>query len=170
MISQKKRPSNAKGVMGYRAPGGIKKLDELDLAEQAVAMAKASLEQNGRKRAFFTEYRDRPIVGYKRLIQLQKQIAQLMKQQEQEMAKLDMASFMVETCEALDAGLVEKLSLAEKKVRDIIERRRREREALKPKAERSSKPRTPQLDQATKDNLARAGFDLGMLQKLASLV
>jgi hypothetical protein len=157
--------------MGYYHGGGIKKLDELDLAEQEVLRCRAAVEQNGRKRAFFTEYRDRPVVGYKRLIQLQRQIAQLMKQQEQEMAKLDMAAFMVETCEALDAGLVEKLSLAEKKVKDILEARRRERAASQPKPSASErKPRTPQLDQATKDNLARAGFDLGMLQKLASLV
>jgi hypothetical protein len=125
-VITKHRPANDKGTMGYRHPGGIKKLDELDLAEQDVLRCQSAVEQNGRKRAFFTEYRDRPVVGYRRLVNLYEQIAKLEQQIENEHNKLDMADHMVKTCNALDSKLVADLDQAITKRDGIIAKRRAE--------------------------------------------
>jgi exonuclease VII small subunit len=165
----KQRPSNAKGQMGYTHPGGIVTLDELDHAEHEVLRCQTALEANQHKRSFFLEYRDRPAVGYKRLVALQREIVQLLQKMDYENAKLDCAALMVETCDDLEPRLNEHLSAANKKVHDIREKRRKERMAAAGKTY-VSKAKPLVLDDSTKSQLAAGGVDVNKLMAMLALM
>jgi predicted transcriptional regulator len=172
MIISKHRPSNARGQMGYKAPGGIRKLDELDHADLAISRIENEIQQVGRKRLYFTLCKEKPEVIQKEIGELNEQIEKLQARINTLQAKLDPAVIeaVLSGCGDRSASLDRELVEARAKREAIIQARRAAREAGKPKTVWAASERVMRVDDDTKQKLAAGGVDVTKLMAvLASM-
>jgi seryl-tRNA synthetase len=170
MIIGKHRPSNARGQMGYKAPGGIRKLDELDHADLAIQRIENEIQQVGRKRLYFTLCKEKPEVIQKEIGELHEQIEKLERRIETLQAKLDpkVIEAVLSGCDDRSNELNQQLDAARTRRNEIVEARRAERESTKPRSERSTQQRTMRVDDSTKAKLAAGGVDVSKLMAVLS--